>query len=263
MTAHPVPRKVSFTGSVASGKHVAAAAVTDLKRVTLELGGNDPAILLDDVDPAAIADRLFWGAFMNGGQICTAIKRVYAPDSLYDAIVEVLAEKARSVKVGDGSEEDTEIGPINNEPQFRRVRELVDHAVSRGARVATGGRPMDRPGYFFEPTILADLSDGTRIVDEEQFGPALPVIPYSSVDDAVARANGTHFGLSASVWSADPGRATAVATKLECGTTWVNAHLQLAPHQPFGGHKWSGVGVENGLWGLDSFTDLQVRYVAR
>ncbi len=260
MTSHPVPRKISFTGSVATGKHVAASAAPDLKRVTLELGGNDPAIVLDDVDPAAVADRLFWGAFSNNGQICSAIKRVYVPERLYEPVVDALAERARAVKVGEGTSEGAQLGPINNKPQFERVSELVADAISGGARVATGGRPMDGPGYFFEPTILADLSDGTRIVDEEQFGPALPVIAYSDLDDALERANATHFGLSGSVWGTDVDRAASVAAQLECGTAWVNSHLALAPHQPFGGSKWSGIGVENGVWGYEGFTELQVRY---
>jgi acyl-CoA reductase-like NAD-dependent aldehyde dehydrogenase len=260
MTSHPVPRKISFTGSVATGKHVALSAAPDLKRVTLELGGNDPAIILDDVDPAAIADKLFWGAFGNNGQICSAIKRVYVPERLYDGVVEALAEKARTVKVGEGSKEGVQLGPINNQPQFDRVSELVADAIKGGAKAVTGGKPIEGDGYFYEPTILADISDGTRIVDEEQFGPALPIISYRDLDDAVERANATHFGLSGSVWSADPERAAAVAARLECGTAWVNAHLALAPHQPFGGAKWSGIGVENGPWGLYGFTELQVLY---
>jgi acyl-CoA reductase-like NAD-dependent aldehyde dehydrogenase len=260
MTSHPVPRKVSFTGSVATGKLVAAAAAPDLKRVTLELGGNDPAIVLDDIEPAAIAKRLFWGAFSNNGQVCSAIKRVYVPQSRYDEYVEALAECARGVVVGDGMAEGTQLGPINNKPQFDRVTELVGDALAGGARAVTGGKPMDRPGYFFEPTILADISDGARIVDEEQFGPALPIIGYRDVADAVERANATHFGLSGSVWSSDPDRGAVVAGMLECGTAWVNAHLALAPHQPFGGAKWSGIGVENGPWGLLGFTELQVLY---
>ena len=263
MTSHPVPRKISFTGSVATGKHVAASAAPDLKRVTLELGGNDPAIILDDVDPGAIADKLFWGAFQNNGQVCSAIKRVYVPESLYDDVVEALAERARTVKVGDGTAEGTQLGPINNKPQFERVKELVADAVTGGARAVTGGKPMEGSGYFFEPTILADLSDGTRIVDEEQFGPALPVVAYRDLDDAVERANATHFGLSGSVWSADPERGAEVAARLECGTAWVNSHLALAPHQPFGGAKWSGIGVENGPWGYYGFTELQVIYRAK
>jgi acyl-CoA reductase-like NAD-dependent aldehyde dehydrogenase len=263
MTSHPIPRKISFTGSVATGKHVAAAAAPDLKRVTLELGGNDPAIILDDVEPAAIADKLFWGAFQNNGQVCSAIKRVYVPERLYDDVVEALAERARSVKVGDGTAEGTQLGPINNKPQFERVKELVADAVKGGAKAVTGGKPMDGNGYFFEPTILADVSDGTRIVDEEQFGPALPVVAYRDLDDAVERANATHFGLSGSVWSADPDRGADVAARLECGTAWVNSHLALAPHQPFGGAKWSGIGVENGPWGYYGFTELQVIYRAK
>ncbi len=263
MTAHRTPRKISFTGSVSAGKHVAAAAAPDLKRVTLELGGNDPAILLDDVNPAEIAEKVFWGAFMNSGQVCSAIKRIYAPESIYDEVVDALAAKAATVKVGHGLEDGVELGPINNAPQFDRVKELVADAISGGAKVAAGGGPIDGPGYFFQPTILAGLTDGTRIVDEEQFGPAVPVISYRHVDEVIERANATHFGLSGSVWGADVERANAVADQLECGTSWVNAHLALAPHQPFGGFKWSGVGVENGPWGLNGFTEIQVRYQSK
>jgi acyl-CoA reductase-like NAD-dependent aldehyde dehydrogenase len=263
MTAHRTPRKISFTGSVSAGKHVAAAAAPDLKRVTLELGGNDPAILLDDIDPAAVADKVFWGAFMNSGQVCSAIKRVYAPESLYDDVVDALAAKAASVKVGSGLEEGVELGPINNAPQFERVKELVSDALSAGAKAAAGGGPIDGPGYFFQPTVLAGLTDGTRIVDEEQFGPAVPVISYRHVDEVIERANATHFGLSGSVWGTDIDRAAAVADQLECGTAWINAHIALAPHQPFGGFKWSGVGVENGPWGLSAFTEIQVRYQSK
>ncbi|RAY11132.1 aldehyde dehydrogenase [Actinomadura craniellae] len=258
MTSHPVPRKISFTGSVATGKKVAAAAAPDLKRVTLELGGNDPAILLDDADPAQVADGLFAAAFQNNGQVCSAIKRVYAPQHRYDEVVEALAARARAAKVGDGMTEGVQYGPINNRPQFERVSELVADAIAGGARAAAGGKPIDGPGFFFEPTILADVSDGSRIVDEEQFGPALPVVPYTDLDEALARANGTHFGLSGSVWGADADRAAEVAAQLDCGTAWVNTHLAIAPHQPFGGSKWSGIGVENGPWGYYGFTELQV-----
>jgi acyl-CoA reductase-like NAD-dependent aldehyde dehydrogenase len=263
MTSHPVPRKISFTGSVATGKRVAAAAAPDLKRVTLELGGNDPAILLDDVDPEAVADGLFWAAFANNGQVCSAIKRVYVPEALYGPVVDALAERARAVRVGDGADEATQLGPVNNRPQFERVAELVDDALRGGARAVAGGAARAGQGYFFEPTILADVSDGTRIVDEEQFGPALPVIAYRDLDDAVERANATHFGLSGSVWSGDPDRGAEVAARLECGTAWCNTHLVLQPSQPFGGAKWSGLGVENGPWGLLGFTEIQVLYRAR
>ncbi|HEX3980584.1 MAG TPA: aldehyde dehydrogenase family protein [Acidimicrobiales bacterium] len=260
MTGHPVPRKVSFTGSIETGKKVAISAAPDLKRVTLELGGNDPAIVLEDADPAVVGKAIFAGAFNNNGQVCSAIKRVYVPESLYDQVVEVLAAQATAVKVGEGTEPDSKLGPINNAPQYERVKELVSDALSHGATAATGGKAMERPGYFFEPTILTDLTDGTRIVDEEQFGPALPVISYRDVDDVIDRANATHFGLSGSVWGTDSDRATDVATQLECGTTWVNTHLALAPQQPFGGFKWSGVGVENGPWGLAEFSEIQAVY---
>jgi acyl-CoA reductase-like NAD-dependent aldehyde dehydrogenase len=263
MTSHPLVRKISFTGSVATGKKVAAAAAPDLKRVTLELGGNDPAIVLDDVDTEKVAAKLFWSAFRNSGQVCIAVKRVYVPERLHDDLVDALAAKARAAKVGDGMAEGTDLGPINNKPQFERVSELVSDALSNGATAVAGGGPLDRPGYFFAPTVLTGVSDGTRIVDEEQFGPALPVIPYRDVDDALARANATTFGLGGSVWSADPDRAADVAERLETGTAWVNTHAALAPHQPFGGAKWSGIGVENGSWGLLGYTEIQVVHRSR
>jgi len=263
MTSHPTPRKISFTGSVATGKQIAASAAPDLKRITLELGGNDPAILLDDVDPGAIAEKLFQGGFANTGQVCAGIKRVYVPEILHDEVVEALAARVAAAKVGDGMDPETELGPVQNRPQFERVSELVADALANGGSAATGGAPVNGPGYFFKPTVLTGVAEGTRIVDEEQFGPALPVIPYRDVDDAVDRANATTFGLAGSVWSADPKRAGAIAERLECGTAWVNAHVALGPHQPFGGLKWSGLGVENGHWGLASFTEVQVQYRAR
>jgi acyl-CoA reductase-like NAD-dependent aldehyde dehydrogenase len=263
MTSHATPRKISFTGSVETGKHVAMAAAPDLKRVTLELGGNDAAIVLDDADPAVVGEKLFDAAFANNGQVCSAVKRVYVPEALHDDLVDAIAAKASAIKVGDGMDPESELGPINNKPQYERVSELVAEALESGATAVTGGAPMEGPGYFFQPTVLTGVAEGTRIVDEEQFGPALPVIAYRDVDDALARANATSFGLSGSVWSSDADRAAGVADQLECGTAWVNAHLALAPHQPFGGFKWSGLGVENGPWGLAGFTEIQVQYRAK
>ena len=263
MTSHPKVRKISFTGSVATGKAVAAAAAPDLKRVTLELGGNDAAIVLDDADPAAISAGMFWGAFINCGQICAGIKRVYVPEALHDDLVAALAARARKARVGEGSQKGVQIGPIQNRPQYERVRELVDDALAVGATAVAGGKAMEGEGYFFEPTILTGASEGVRIVDEEQFGPALPIIPYADLDDAIERANATHFGLSGSVWSSDTDRAADVAGQLECGTSYINSHLAIHPHLPFGGRKWSGIGVENGAWGLSGFTELQVLYTNR
>jgi acyl-CoA reductase-like NAD-dependent aldehyde dehydrogenase len=263
MVEHPVPRMVSFTGSVATGKRIASAAGPDLKRVTLELGGNDPAIVLDDVEVDKVADGLFANAFANCGQVCVAIKRVYAPERLYDQIVSALAERARAAKVGDGHLAGTELGPLCNRMQLERVRELVSDAIAAGGRAVAGGGPVDGPGYFFEPTVLTGIEDGTRIVDEEQFGPALPVIPYWDLDDALRRANATHFGLGASIWSGDADRAASIAPQLEAGTVWVNTHQSAVPGQPFGGLKWSGIGVEGGRWGMISYTEIQAIHVAR
>lgn len=263
MTEHPVPRKVSFTGSIATGKKVAASATKDLKRMTLELGGNDPAIVLADADVDEIADRIFWSSFTNCGQVCNAIKRVYAPSSLRDDLAEALAERARTVKVGDGMAEGTQIGPLNNRPQFDRVRDLVGEALASGASALAGGSEIEGSGNFFAPTVLVDAPEDGRLVAEEQFGPALPIIEYDRIEDAIERANSTHFGLSASVWSNDLDRAADVAAELECGTSWVNTHMAAAPHQPFGGTKWSGVGRENGLLGLMEFTEPQIVHVQR
>jgi acyl-CoA reductase-like NAD-dependent aldehyde dehydrogenase len=263
LTTHPAARKISFTGSVPTGKKIMRAAADDLKRVTLELGGNDPAIVLPDVDPAAVAPKLFWGAFTNSGQVCVAIKRLYVHEDVYRPVLDALAAYAASVTVGPGTEPDTQLGPINNRPQFERVCELVEDARRHGGRVVTGGAPLSRPGYFYPPTLVTDVDEGTRLVDEEQFGTALPVIAYRDLDAALAAANRTHYGLGGSIWTRDPVRGEALAQRLECGTAWVNQHMQLAPTVPFGGVKWSGIGRENGRWGIDEFCELQVVNVAR
>src|SRR4029077_18402310 len=175
---------------------------TGSERVTLELGGNDAAIVLSDVDLASVAPKIFWGAMENSGQICSAIKRVYVPQEMYAPMLEMLGELAKGVKVGNGLEAGTQMGPINNRPQFERVTELVEDAKKHGAKIISGGA-VGKEGYFFAPTIVGNLSDGVRLVDEEQFGPALPIIPYKDVADAFKRASATHYGLSGSVWSKD------------------------------------------------------------
>ncbi|MEU1972766.1 aldehyde dehydrogenase family protein [Microbacterium sp. NPDC019599] len=258
LVAHPAIRKVSFTGATATGREVGAAAAHDLKRMTLELGGNDPAIVFDDVDVAASAPLLFWSSFTNSGQVCLAAKRVYVQGGVYDEVVEAVSEYARTVVMGDGLEEGTQLGPLTTRSQFDRVSELVDEALARGARAAAGGAPLERPGHFFAPTVLADADDGMRVVDEEQFGPVMPIVRFSDADEAIARANSSEFGLTASVWSADRDRALAVAAELECGQVGIGMHgLALQPDLPFGGFKASGVGVENGLWGYYEYTQTQ------
>jgi acyl-CoA reductase-like NAD-dependent aldehyde dehydrogenase len=250
LASHPGIRHVTFTGSIPTGRDVARSAAATLARVTLELGGNDAAIVLDDADVEQIADRLFWSAFRNCGQICMAVKRVYAPARLYPQVVEALAERAKSIVVRPGLEPESQLGPINNAPQLARVERYTAQALAGGARLATGGHRLDRPGYFFAPTILADVPPGSSVVVQEQFGPVLPVLPYASVDEAVEAANATGFGLGGSVWGTDLDRAEAVAERLECGTAWINHHAELSLAQPFAGIKDSGVGVAGGIWAL-------------
>ena len=263
MTSHPLVRMISFTGSVATGKKIAATAAADLKRVLLELGGNDPAIVLDDADVDAAADGVFANAFANCGQICVAIKRVYAPKALYGQLVDALADRARAARLGDGRDPGTDIGPLCNPVQRDRVKELVGDALQSGIRVAVGGSVTDGPGYFYEPTVLAGLNGDERIVVEEQFGPALPVIEYSDIEEAIAQANDSHYGLGASVWTSDPERGRSLAPQVESGTVWVNTHQAGIPGQPFGGLKWSGIGVEGGPWGMLAYTELQAIHTNR
>ncbi|MGW3076185.1 aldehyde dehydrogenase family protein [Kitasatospora sp. NPDC001132] len=250
LASHPGIRHVTFTGSVPTGRAVAGAAAASLARVTLELGGNDAAVLLDDVDVDRIADRLFWAAFRNCGQVCMAVKRVYVPARLHAEVVEALAQRAKTVAVGPGLDPETRLGPVNNASQLARVERVTEQALAGGARAASGGHRLDGPGYFFAPTILTDVPPGSPVVTEEQFGPVLPVLPYRSVDEAVDAANGTGFGLGGSVWGTDLDRAEAVADRLECGTAWINHHAELSLAQPFAGVKDSGVGVAGGPWGL-------------
>ncbi|MBL1290541.1 aldehyde dehydrogenase family protein [Streptomyces sp. NPDC057067] len=250
LAAHPGIRHVTFTGSVPTGQAVAAAAAASLARVTLELGGNDAAVLLDDVDVDRVADRLFWAAFRNCGQVCMAVKRVYAPARLHAEVVEALAHRAKTVVVGSGLDPETLLGPVNNAPQLARVERLTQRALAVGARAAAGGHRLDGPGYFFAPTILTDVPPDDPVVTKEQFGPVLPVLPYRDLDEAVEAANDTGFGLGGSVWGTDLDRAAATAERLECGTAWINHHAELSLAQPFAGVKDSGVGVAGGPWGL-------------
>ncbi|UWM50775.1 aldehyde dehydrogenase family protein [Streptomyces carpaticus] len=250
LAAHPGVRHVTFTGSVPTGRAVAGAAAGTLARVTLELGGNDAAVLLEDVAVDRIADRLFWAAFRNCGQVCMAVKRVYVPERLHAEVVDALAERAKSVAVGPGLDPATRLGPVNNAPQLARVEEVTRRALADGARAAAGGHRLDTPGYFFAPTVLTDVPPGSPVVTGEQFGPVLPVLPYRTLDEAVTAANSTGFGLGGSVWGTDPDRAEAVADRLDCGTAWINHHAELSLHQPFTGTGNSGVGVAGGPWGL-------------
>ena len=255
MSAHPGIDKIVFTGSTATGRHVMRSAADTLKRLTLELGGNDAGIVLPDADPAAIAEGLFWGAFLNNGQTCAAMKRLYVHDSLHDAVCDALVAYAERIPVGDGLDEASVLGPVQNQMQHDKVAALVADAAGRG-RVLLGGKPG--AGLFFPPTIIAGLSNGDALVDEEQFGPALPVIRYSDVEQAIAAANDSRNGLGGSVWSADIDAAKAVGRRLECGSVWINKHGAIQPNAPFGGVKQSGFGVQFAEEGLKENTTAQV-----
>ncbi len=260
MSAHPGISKMVFTGSTATGRKIMASAAPTLKRLTLELGGNDAGVVLPDADPKAIAPGLFWGAFINGGQTCAALKRLYVHDSIYDAVCDALVEFAATVPMGDGRDESNQLGPIQNEMQFKRVCALVNEAKQAGGRILCGGAPRGGNGYFYPITFVADVQEGTRLVDEEQFGPVLPIIRYTDVEDAMRRANDNPLGLGGSVWSSDVSKAKQLVQRLECGTGWVNKHGGIQPNAPFGGIKQSGIGVEFGPEGLKEYTVTQTVY---
>lgn len=262
LTADPRIAKVGFTGSTATGKKIMASAAEGLKRLTLELGGNDPGIVLDDVDVREVAQGIFNAAFFNCGQVCLAIKRAYVHDSIYDAMCEELARLAEAAVVDDGLAQGAQIGPIQNKAQYEKVKAFLESARKDGTIVA-GGEILDRAGYFLRPTIVRDVTDGDRIVDEEQFGPILPLIRFSDVDDVVARANASPYGLGASVWSRDVDRALGIANRIESGSVWVNQHIGIGPHIPMAGVKSSGLGVEQSEEGLAEYTQLSVINVAR
>ena len=259
IAAHPDIDKVMFTGSTKTGREIVKSSAGNLARLTLEMGGNDPGIILPGTDVKAIAENLFWGVFINTGQTCAALKRLYVHDSLYEEVVSTLAEMAAGTPMGPGLDEGSVLGPLSNKQQFDIVSRLVEDARSRGARIVTGGRAAPELGpHFYRATVVADIEDGAPLVDEEQFGPAIPVIRYSDVDDAVARANASDQGLGASVWGSDVGAAVAVAQRIEAGTVWINQHGTLNPDVPFGGVKGSGYGMEFGREGLKAVSAPKV-----
>jgi acyl-CoA reductase-like NAD-dependent aldehyde dehydrogenase len=262
LSAHPDVAKVAFTGSTATGRKLMANAAGTLKRLTLELGGNDAAIVLDDADPKEVAPKIYAAATLISGQGCIAIKRVYVHDSIYDAVCDELARLARETILGDGLEPDTQMGPLQNRAQFERVKGFLEDARQDGTIVAGGG-VLEREGYFVQPTIVRDIPDNARLVREEQFGPVLPVLRFADIDDVVARANDTDFGLGGSVWSSDRDRAFEVATRINSGMVWVNKHLDPGLDTPFAGAKQSGIGVEMGQEGLKEFTQATIINMAK
>ena len=258
ITSHDDIDKIVFTGSIATGKKVMASAANRVTPVTLELGGNDPGILLPGEDPGKFAEGLFFGSMINSGQTCGALKRLYVHENDLNATVEALAEFSKNIPMGDGMDENSMLGPVQNERQFKRVIELVEDAKANGATCVTGGEPLGGPNYFYPVTFVTGISDGVRLVDEEQFGPVLPIITYTDVEDAIARANDSLFGLDASVWGSDRNETARVAALLEAGTVYENKHADIAPHVPMGGIKCSGIGVEFGEEGLAAYTSIKI-----
>jgi len=260
---HPGVRKIAFTGSAATGKRIMAAAAGTLKRLTLELGGNDAGIVLDDVDPGAVAPDLFWAKFSNIGQVCAALKRLFVHERVHDEVCAQLMAVAERVRVGRGTDEGVDLGPLNNAMQLEKVRAAVDDARSKGARVLYQGKVPAGRGYFYPITILTNAREGMRLWDEELFGPVLGVSRFADVDDALARANAGEYGLGGSIWTRDVERGAALAARLEAGSQWVNQHPSMGPDIPFGGVKGSGLGVECGLHGLLEYTAIQVLNVRK
>ncbi|WCT73773.1 aldehyde dehydrogenase family protein [Sphingomonas naphthae] len=262
LTDHPDVAKVSFTGSTATGKRVMASAAGTLKRLTLELGGNDAAIILDDADVKTVAPKVFDAAMINAGQVCLAVKRVYAPRPMMDALCAEFARLGAEAVVDDGLNQGATIGPVQNKAQYDKVLALIDEAKSEG-RVVVGGEPLGRDGYFIAPTVIRDLPDDARLVREEQFGPVFPVLAYDDLDEVIARANDSDFGLGGTIWTSDPDRGMAVALRIHSGTVWVNKHLDMPFDIPFGGAKQSGLGREQGVDGMKEFTQAKIINIAK
>jgi acyl-CoA reductase-like NAD-dependent aldehyde dehydrogenase len=263
MTSHPGFAKISFTGSTATGKRVMEAASKDLKRLTLELGGNDAAIVMPDVDLDKIVQQIFFGAFYNTAQVCIATKRLYIHEDIYDAVRDRLHEMAKNATVGDGSIQEVMFGPIQNAPQYRRVLALIDEARAQGLVLLEGRRVPEGKGYFIPITLVDNPPEDSRVVTEEAFGPVLPLLKFNDLDDVIARVNNSEYGLAGAVWSNNIDQATAIAYRLETGTVWINQNLQTGPHIPFAGFKQSGVGVENGEAGLREFTQSKTIYIPK
>lgn len=261
MSSHPGIAKVSFTGSTNTGKLVMKSAANSVKRVTLELGGNDPAIVLADADIEAASTGLATTAFMNAGQVCVAPKRIYVADKIYSKFCSRFSTIVNQLRVGSGEEEGVDIGPLQNRAQYAKVKQIVETAEQYG-KVIAGGDVPEIPGYFIEPTVIVDIDNEAALVQEEQFGPIVPIVRVSTADEAVALANATVYGLGASIWSEDIDMAKKLGTRLETGTVWINQHMAMGPDLPFCGAKQSGFGVEAGVEGVREYTQIQVMNVA-
>lgn len=262
ISSHPGIAKVSFTGSTPTGKKIMASAASTLKRLTLELGGNDAAIVLDDVDPKQVAEGIFGAAFLNSGQVCIALKRLYVHDSIYDELSTEIANLANAAVVGNGMEDGVQFGPVQNRMQFDKVCSYIENAKAHG-RIIAGGDVPDGPGFVVPLTVVNDIEDGTAVVDEEPFGPILPIVRYHDLDEVINNANNSEYGLGGSVWSSNLDRAREVAGRIDSGTVWINQHCAFGPHIPFAPAKESGLGVEWGEEGFHEFTAMKVVNISK
>ncbi len=258
LVEHQDVDKIMFTGSASTARKIIEASGGNMTRLTLECGGNDPAVILPGTDMSTKAGDLFWGSFINMGQTCACAKRLYVHEDDYDSVVTALDTVAGQMPMGSGMEEGIVLGPIQNQMQFDKVNDLVEDAKTNGASIIRGGKAIEGAGYFYPITLVGDIDNGSRLVDEEQFGPVLPIIKYRDLDEAIRKANDTRTGLGASVWGDDLEEAARVASRIEAGTVWINQHGAIHPMVPFGGVKESGYGVEFGVEGLKSVTQPQI-----
>ncbi|MDR6460415.1 acyl-CoA reductase-like NAD-dependent aldehyde dehydrogenase [Chryseobacterium vietnamense] len=254
LTSHPEIGKIMFTGSIATGKKVIEASAKNMARLTLECGGNDAGIILPGLDIAKHIEGIFWGAFLNMGQTCACLKRLYVHENDYEKVVKTLADYSSHIPMGNGADEGIVLGPIQNKMQYDKIQDLIRDSENIGADFIFKGQKPDLEGYFIPVTLIGNVDNGDRIVDEEQFGPVLPIITYKTVDEAISKANDSENGLGASVWSDNLDEAQRVAAQLEAGTVWINQHGAIHPFVPFGGAKQSGYGVEFGIEGLKAVT---------
>lgn len=257
LTRHPLVRLVSVTGDTATGKIIAAACAESVKRCHLELGGKAPVVVFDDADLDKLIETLRFAGYTNTGQDCTASCRVVAGSGIYDDVLSALVPAVESLKVGDITDPETEVGPLVSEKQRESVAGFVDRARTEGGEVLTGGEPIAGPGSFYRPTVIAGVGQKSEIVQREVFGPVVTVQRFSDEDEAVAWANDVEYGLASSVWSKDGARALRVARKLQFGAVWINTHFMITPEMPHGGYKSSGYGKDMSMYSLEDYTQIK------
>ncbi|PWY97390.1 aldehyde dehydrogenase [Testicularia cyperi] len=264
ITEHPRIQKISFTGSTATGRLVARSCAATLKRFTLELGGNDPNVVLPEQDDLAhVAQQVALNAFFNSGQVCIASKRIYVHEDIYDQFSQAVAQAAQNLKVGPGDQEGVMFGPVNNKMQYNKVGEFFKDSQDKGHKFLTGGAPTDGAGYFYPLSVVDNPPEDSKIVQEEPFGPIVPLLKWKDEDDLIRRVNDSEWGLGAIVWGSNLERVERIARQIESGTVWTNSQVELVPEVPFGGMKSSGIGAESGKQGLASYCALQVLYLPK